>query len=74
MIKFKVYEMMAKRGFRTRKALAEAAELTEVNLGKIVKGDVSRIEVRTINTLCEALACQPGDILEYVPDGMCQVF
>ena len=68
MVKFKVYEMMAKRGFLTRKALAEAAGLTEANLGKIVKGAISRIEVNTINALCRVLDCQPGDLLEYVPD------
>ena len=68
MVKFKVYEMMAKRGFHTRKALAEVAGLTEANLGKIVKGNVARVEVNTVNALCRALDCQPGDLFEYVPD------
>ena len=68
MVKFKVYEVMAKQGFHTRKALAEASGLTEANLGKVVKGNVLRLEVRKIDALCRALDCQPGDLLEYVPD------
>ena len=30
--------------------------------------DGGHIDTRTINALCELLNCQPGDILEYVPD------
>lgn len=68
MITFKVYEIMARRGFQTRKALADATGIHEVNIGKIVKGNVARIDTKTLNSLCRALSCQPGDLLEYVPD------
>lgn len=31
--------------------------------------DGKHIDTRTIETLCKYLNCQPGDILEYIPDG-----
>ena len=68
MVKLRVYEMMAQCGFRTRKALAEAAGMTEANIGKLVKGEVARVELRTIDALCRVFECQPGDLLEYVPE------
>jgi len=68
MINFKVYAVMADRGFHTRKALAEASGISENNLGKIVKGEVARIDVRSLDGLCRALDCQPGDLLEYVSE------
>lgn len=66
---FKVYEMMAKRGIKTRKALAEMVGIHQTNIGKIVDGDVKRIDVDTLEGLCRALDCQPSDLLEYIPDG-----
>ena len=66
MIKFKVYEMMAKRGYATRKALAKAAGVHETNIGKIVRGDIACIDTKTLDALCYALDCQPGDLIEHV--------
>lgn len=68
MIIFKVYQKMAERGFHTRQSLADAAGINPTNLGRIVKGKVTRIDVETIDKLCRALDCQPGDLLEYAPD------
>ena len=68
MIKFKIFEVMAQRGFRTRKALSEATGLPETTVGKLVKDEVTRIDKKTLESLCRALQCQPGDLLEYVPE------
>ena len=59
---------MAQRGFMTRKALAEATDIDENTMGKLVKDEVTRIDKKTLNALCRVLDCQPGDLLEYVPE------
>lgn len=48
--------------------LAEQVGITNVNLSKIKTGKVSAIRFSTLNAICRALDCQPGDILEYQPD------
>lgn len=51
------------------KDLAEQVEISNVNLSKIKTGKVSAIRFSTLNAICKALNCQPGDILEYQEDG-----
>ena len=48
--------------------LSERVGITNVNLSKIKTGKVSAIRFSTLEAICEALQCQPGDILEYVTD------
>lgn len=50
------------------KALAEQVGIANINLSKIKTGKVSAIRFSTLNAICEALDCQPGDILEYQKD------
>lgn len=45
--------------------LAEKVGIANVNLSKIKTGKVSAIRFSTLAAICEALDCQPGDILEY---------
>jgi putative transcriptional regulator len=45
--------------------LAETVGVTNVNLSKIKNGRISAIRFSTLEAICEALSCQPGDILEY---------
>lgn len=47
--------------------LAERVGTANVNLSKIKTGKVSAIRFSTLKAICEALDCQPGDILEYSP-------
>ena len=47
------------------KDLAEQVGIANINLSKIKTGKVSAIRFSTLNAICEALDCQPGDILEY---------
>ena len=62
--------MMAERKISLNE-LAERVGITTVNLSKIKTGKVQAIRFSTLAAICEALSCQPGDILEYekVNDG-----
>ena len=48
--------------------LAEKVGVSNVNLSKLKTGKVSAIRFSTLEGICRALECQPGDILEYEPD------
>ncbi|MBQ7405352.1 MAG: helix-turn-helix transcriptional regulator [Candidatus Methanomethylophilaceae archaeon] len=48
--------------------LAELVGISNVNLSNIKTGKISAIRFSTLNGICRALDCQPGDILEYVED------
>ncbi|MBE6720347.1 MAG: helix-turn-helix transcriptional regulator [Ruminococcaceae bacterium] len=48
--------------------LSEKVGVANVNLSKLKNGHVSAIRFSTLKALCEALHCQPGDIIEYVFD------
>ena len=50
------------------KDLSEQVGLSNVNLSKMKTGKISAIRFSTLEAICEALNCQPGDILEYDPD------
>ena len=50
------------------KELSEKVGGSNVNLSKIKTGKISAIRFSTLVAICEALNCQPGDILEYDPD------
>jgi putative transcriptional regulator len=45
--------------------LAEKVGISNVNLSNIKTGKISAIRFSTLSAICEALNCQPGDILEY---------
>ena len=45
--------------------LSEKVGVANVNLSKLKNGHVSAIRFSTLEALCEALRCQPGDIIEY---------
>lgn len=59
--------MLAKRKIRG-KELATAVGVTEQNLSLLRTGKVKGVRFSTLSLICEVLECQPGDILEYVPD------
>ena len=44
--------------------LSEKVGVSNVNLSKLKNGHVSAIRFSTLEAICEALDCQPGDILE----------
>ena len=49
----------------TLKDLAEQVGIANVNLSNIKTGKISAIRFSTLDAICEALDCQPGDILEF---------
>lgn len=50
--------------------LAEKVGITNVNLSKMKTGKISAIRFSTLEAICDALSCQPGDILEYDPNAV----
>lgn len=50
--------------------LAEKVGVSNVNLSKMKTGKISAIRFSTLVAICDALNCQPGDILEYDPDAV----
>ena len=49
--------------------LSERVGVANVNLSKLKNGHVSAIRFSTLEAICQALGCQPGDILEYKEEG-----
>ena len=50
------------------KELAERVGISQVNMSRIKTGKVSAVRFSTLDAICRALDCQPGDVLEYMPD------
>lgn len=50
------------------KDLAERIGISPVNLSRIETGKISAVRFSTLDAICRALDCQPGDLLEYIPD------
>ncbi|KGR81044.1 MULTISPECIES: helix-turn-helix transcriptional regulator [Lysinibacillus] len=48
--------------------LAEKVDVSIVNLSNLKTGKVRAVRFSTLNAICKALGCQPGDILEYVEE------
>lgn len=59
--------MLVKRK-TTSRALAQAVGITEANLSLLKSGKVKGVRFATLEAICGFLDCQPGDILEYVPE------
>ena len=59
--------MLAKRKMQS-KELAELVGITTVNLSILKTGKAKGIRFDTLEAICKALHCQPGDILEYVEE------
>ena len=59
--------MMAKRKMSLNE-LSEKVGLTLSNLSILKTGKAKAIRFSTLETICNVLVCQPGDILEYVND------
>ncbi len=59
--------MLARRKVRS-KELAAAIGITESNLSLLKSGKVRGVRFSTLEAICRALDCQPGDLLEYEPE------
>ena len=52
--------------------LSEKIGITLANLSVLKTGKARAIRFSTLDAICEALSCQPGDILEFVPEALDQ--
>ena len=59
--------MLARRKMSSGE-LAEKVGISAANLSILKTGKAKAIRFSTLNALCQALSCQPGDLLEYAPD------
>lgn len=64
MIRINLDVMMARRKISLTE-LAERVGITLANLSILKTGKAKAIRLTTLDALCQALQCQPGDILEY---------
>ena len=58
--------MMARRKMSSGE-LAEKVGISPANLSILKNGKAKGVRFSTLEAICKALNCQPGDILEYVP-------
>lgn len=56
--------MLARRKMRSRE-LAELVGITEQNISLLKSGKVKGVRFETLEKICQALDCQPGELLEY---------
>lgn len=61
---FNIDVMLAKRKMSVTE-LADKVGITIANVSVLKNGKAKAIKISTLTKLCEALDCQPGDILEY---------
>jgi putative transcriptional regulator len=59
--------MLARRKMSVTE-LAEKVGITMANISILKNGKAKAIRLSTLDAICKALACQPGDLLEYSPD------
>ncbi len=66
-VRVRLAVLMAERAIRS-KDLAEQVGITEANLSLLKNGKVKGIRFETLSKLCEALDCEPGDLLVRIRD------
>ncbi len=67
MIKANIKEMAIRRGIKTAYQLQKAMNLQPSQAAKLYRNDLKMIGLETLDSLCEALDCEPSDILKYSP-------
>lgn len=60
--------MLARRKMSSGE-LAERIGISPTNLSILKTGKAKAVRFTTLDAICKALDCQPGDVLEYRPDG-----
>lgn len=67
MIVFHIDVMLAKRKMNLTE-LSERVGITLANLSILKTGKARAVRMETLDRLCAALDCQPGDLLEFLPE------
>lgn len=73
MIRFRFKELLAKSEFSQNRRItinevAEATGIHRVTLGKLANDRGYNAGADLIDRLCRYFSCQPGDLMEYIPD------
>ena len=63
MVELRIQEVAMKRGITTAYQLQKALESHPAMAARLWKGDMDRIGLQTVDALCEALDCEPGDLI-----------
>lgn len=67
MIIINIDVMLAKRKMSVTE-LSNRVGITMANMSILKNGKAKAIKLETLSKICEVLQCQPGDVLEYVPE------
>lgn len=67
MIIVRLDRVMADRKVKLNE-LSEMVDVSVANLSNLKTGKVKAVRFSTLNAICKALDCQPGDLFEYVDD------
>lgn len=68
MIVIEIKRAAKKAGITTAYQLQKLSGFPPAMSARVFKGEWTRIDVSTLNTLCNTLKCTPNDILEFKPD------
>ncbi|WP_416448459.1 helix-turn-helix domain-containing protein [Leeuwenhoekiella sp. A2] len=60
-------QVLADRNMKS-KELAEIIDITEANLSILKSGKAKAVRFSTLEAICEALECQPGDLIAYIKE------
>lgn len=67
MIKTRLHELLGERRMKVA-GLAQISGVSYPQLHRLYHGRTSRIDLNTLNALCNALQITPNDLLQFVPD------
>jgi putative transcriptional regulator len=76
-IKFAVHKLVARENLRraengdpplTQQEIARGADVSQPVISTILRRKATRLDLKTINGLCNFFQVQPGDLFEYIPD------
>ncbi len=67
MIKIKLCELMGREKM-TRKKLSELTGIRPNTIGDLYREDVKKIDLGTLDKICEVFDCETSDVIEYIPN------
>lgn len=68
MIQINIQKLSTLKGFKNAHQLQLAAELSPAAAVRLWKGEVEKISMETLERLCKALDCQPGDLFVFLSE------
>ena len=67
MIRIKLCELMGREKM-TRKKLSELTGIRPNTIGDLYREDVRKIDLQTLDKICEVFNCKVSDVIEYIPE------